>query len=72
MYYDFFATTTDCLLKLTQFMGNGSDRLCCQILAKVYEIMIFYVMKIYDMNMKLYMQECMIENVQRMHMSILW
>ena len=47
-------------------------RYVAEFSAEVYEIMTVYVMKIYDMNMKLYMQECMIENVQRMHMSILW
>ena len=39
--------------------GNGSVRYAIEFSAEVYEIMIVYVMKIYDMNMKFYMQECL-------------
>ena len=52
--------------------GNGSDLLYCRIFGKSLWNYDSYVMKIYDMNMKSYMQECWIVNVQRMHMNMLW
>ena len=50
---------------------NGSDPLCCQIFGRSLRNYDSYVMKIYDMNMKSYMQECWIVNVQGMHMNML-
>ena len=49
----------DYLVDWHYLRGNGLIRYAARFSVEVYELMLVYVMKIYYINMKFYMQDCL-------------